>query len=68
MKRHPNVAWLVLCKTRRARLWQVTEHSSHLPRAKRLLRQQAAKFPRLDHRLFRVEIPASDALCIARKR
>jgi len=68
MKRHPNVVWLVLCKTRRARHWYATFHSTELPRARRSLKEQAEKFPKLDHRLHRVVIPPSDALWIARKK
>lgn len=68
MKRHPNIVWLVLCKTRRARHWHATLSTSHLPAANRALRAQAKKFPKLDHRLHRVEIPEADALWVARKK
>jgi hypothetical protein len=68
VKRHPNVVWLVLCKTRRARHWHAAFSSSHLPSARRTLKLNAEKFPKLDHRLHRVVIPASDTLWIARKK
>jgi hypothetical protein len=68
MKRHPNVVWLVLCKTRRAGLWHAMFHTSHLPAARRALKEQAKKFQKLDHRLHRVVIPESDTLWIARKK
>ncbi len=68
MKRHPNIVWLVLCKTRRARNWYATFHSSYLGKARRSFKEQVAKFPKLDHRLHRVEIPESVVLWIARKK
>lgn len=68
MTRHPNIVWLVLCKTRRARKWVVFGHAAGLRKAQRMLEEQVRRHPKLDHRSLRVEIPESDVLWIARKK
>jgi hypothetical protein len=68
VKRHPNIVWLVLCKTRRSRKWHVSFSDSRLPICRRWLKSVTEQRPELDHRLHRVEIPEADGLWIARKR